>query len=60
MGPKKTIEKYRSIMKSVDVSPEVKQQIIENCAKYSTMKKIKSRKFTVTATKKEEVKDGVV
>lgn len=59
MGPKKTIEKYRSVMKNVDVSPEVKLQIIETCAKYSTFRKIKSRKFTVTAVKKEDVKDGV-
>ena len=49
MGPAKTIEKYRNIIKSVDVSPEVKHQIIENCAKYSTLKKIKSRKFNIVA-----------
>lgn len=59
MGPKKTIEKYRSVMKNVDVSSEVKLQIIETCAKYSTFRKIMSRKFTVTAVKKEDVKDGV-
>lgn len=60
MGPKKTIEKYRSVMKNVDVSPEVKLQIIETCAKYSTFKKIKSKKFTVTAVKKDDVKDGAL
>lgn len=60
MGPKRTIERYRSIMKTVDVSPEIKLQIIENCAKYSTLKRIKSKRFTVTAVKKKEVKDGVI
>lgn len=59
MGPKKSIEKYRSVMKNVNVSPEIKLQIIENCAKYSTFKKIKSKKFTVTAVIKD-VKDGVI
>lgn len=47
-------------MKKVDVSPEVKLQIIENCAKYATFKKIKSKKFTVTAVKKKDVNDGVI
>ena len=60
VGPKKTIEKYRSVMKNVDVSPEVKLQIIETCAKYSTFRKIKSKRFTVTAIKKENVEDGVI
>lgn len=49
MGPAKTTEKYRNIMNCIDVSPEVKHQIIENCAKYSTLKKIKSRKYSIIA-----------
>ena len=60
VGPKRSIEKYRSTMKNIDVSPEIKLQIIENCAKYATFKKIKSKKFTVTAVKKKDIKDGVV
>lgn len=38
-APVKTFDKYRNLMNCVDVSPEVKHQIIENCAKYSTIKK---------------------
>ncbi len=49
MGPSKAIRDYRRIMNSVDVAPEVKHQIIENCAKYSTFRKIKSRKFNIIA-----------
>ena len=49
MRPAKSIDRYRSIMNSIDVSPEVKHQIIENCAKYSTYCKIKSRKFNIVA-----------
>lgn len=60
MGPKKSIEKYRRVMRNIDVSPEVKHQIIETCAKYSTFKKIKSKRFTITAVKKDNVKDGVI
>ena len=49
MGPAESIKNYRRIMNSVDVAPEVKHQIIENCAKYSTFRKIKSRKFNIIA-----------
>lgn len=59
MGPKKAIEKYRKVMNCVDVTPEVRMQIIENCAKYATIKSIRRRKFKVIA-KKSDVTDGAV
>ncbi len=52
MGPSKAIRDYRRIMNSVDVSPEIKHQIIENCAKHSTFLRIKSRKFNIIAVVK--------
>ncbi len=60
MGPAKTIEKYRNIMNSIDVSSEVKHQIIENCAKYSTYKKIKSHRYNVIAVIKPKIEDSSI
>lgn len=54
-----SIKEYRRIMQSVDLSDEAKQRITKNCAKYSTLKKIKMGKFTVTAVKKEKTTDRV-
>lgn len=52
MRPAKAFDKYRNVMNCVDISPEVKHQIIENCAKYSTIKKIRSRRYNVIAVVK--------
>jgi hypothetical protein len=52
MGPARSIKNYKRIMNSVDVAPEVKHQIIENCAKYATFRKIKTRRYNIIAVVK--------
>lgn len=52
-----TIKDYRRVMNSVRLSNEAKQRIAKNCAKYATVKKIKSGNFTVTAVIKEKTPD---
>lgn len=59
METKIMIKKYRDLMKNIDVDPRVEQQIVENCAKYATFKKIKSKKYTITAVL-DKAKDGSV
>lgn len=46
-------------MNCVDVDDAVKQQIIKNCARQSTLQKIKSGKFKVTAVKKDKTADKI-
>ncbi len=48
------INEYKGVMSCVDVEESVKQQIIKNCARYSTLNKIKSGKFKITAVIKEK------
>ena len=48
-------DEYIRVMKKVDVDESVKQQIVRNCARYSTLTKIKAVKFKVTAIKKDGV-----
>lgn len=45
---------YKRIMNCVDVEESVKHQIVKNCARYSTLNKIKGRKFKITAVIKEK------
>lgn len=52
------IERYRNVMSSIDVPQETKLHIIEYCAKHSTYKKIKSRKFSIVTVKKEKEHDN--
>lgn len=53
------IKEYSRIMSQVDISDEAKQRIAKNCARYVTLKKTKSRKFTVTAVIKEKTTDRI-
>ncbi len=46
---------YVRVMQSVAVDELVKLQIIRNCARYSTLKKIKAGKFKLIAVKKDGV-----
>lgn len=56
MKPKNQyLKEYTRVMNSVDIDETAKQQIIKNCARYSTMKKIKSGKFKIIAVKKETI-----
>ena len=53
------IREYSRVMNQVNISKEAKQRIARNCARYTTLKKIKSRKFTVTAVIKEKTSDRI-
>ncbi len=50
----KHLNEYRRVMSYVDIEESAKQQIIKNCARYSTLNKIKSGKFRVVAIIKEK------
>ena len=50
----KHLNEYRRVMGYVDIEESAKQQIIKNCARYSTLNKIKSGKFRVVAIIKEK------
>lgn len=49
-------DEYIRIMSAVDVDDEIKQQIIKNCARRSTLNKIKSGIYKLTAI----IKDSTV
>ncbi len=55
---KKYIENYIRVMNTVDLSSEAKQRIAKNCARYSTLQKIRHGKFVITAVKSEKTTDG--
>lgn len=54
MVPNNNLKVYIRVLNSIDVDPAVKQQIIQNCARRSTLHKIKSSKFKITAVKKDK------
>lgn len=53
MKPSNPISKYVRVMSCINIDEQAKQQIIKNCARYSTMKKIKAGRFKLTAVKKD-------
>ncbi len=48
------LSEYKRVMNSLDISDGAKHQIITTCARYGTLKKIKSGKFRLTAVIKEK------
>lgn len=56
--PKNSVSEYKRVMNCIDIDDAAKQQIIKNCARYSTMKKIKSGRFRIVAVKKEKTADN--
>ena len=50
----KHLSEYKRVMCCVDIEESVKHQIIENCARYSTLNKIKIGKFKIVAVIKEK------
>lgn len=52
--PNNQLKEYKRVMSCVDIDDAVKQQIIKNCARYSTMKKIRAGKYKIVAVKKEK------
>ncbi len=47
------LNEYTRVMSNMCIEDEAKQRIIRNCARYSTLKKIKSGKFRLIAVIKE-------
>lgn len=56
---RKYIDSYVKVMNSVTMSDDAKKCIIRNCARYSTLQKIKSSSYVISANKKEKTTDGV-
>ena len=50
---------YIRVMEKVDVEESVKQQIIRNCARYSTLNKIRAGKYKLIAVKKEKTAEKI-
>ena len=55
---KRYIKSYKRVMNHVDMSEEAKQRIAKNCARYSTLRKIKRGRYVITAQKSEKTTDG--
>lgn len=49
----RALKEYVRVMNCIDIDEEAKKRIVKNCARYSTVKKIKSGKFKIIAVKKE-------
>ena len=56
---RKYIDSYVKVMNSVTMSDDAKKCIIRNCARYSTLQKIKNSSYVISANKKEKTTDGV-
>ncbi len=54
MRPNNLLKEYKRVMCCLDINDAVKQQIIKNCARYSTIKKIRAGKYKIIAIKKEK------
>ncbi len=59
MRPDNYINEYRRVMNCVDIDETVKRQIITNCARYSTMKKIRAGKNKIIAVIKEKTTENI-
>ncbi len=55
---RKYIDTYVSVMKEIELSDEAKQRICKNCARYSTLHKIKNGRYVLTASRKEKTTDN--
>lgn len=56
MKPNNYRDEYIRIMSEIDVEDAVKQQIIKNCARRSTLNKIRCGIYKITAV----IKDSIV
>lgn len=59
MKPNSQLNEFKRVMNCVDVENTVKQRIIKNCARYSTMKKLRSGKYRIIAVKKEKTSNNI-
>lgn len=53
MTKKQAVREYVRIMSCIDIDEDAKKRIINNCARYGTVKKIRTGKFKIVETKKE-------
>lgn len=54
MTKKQAVREYVRIMSCIDIDEEAKKEIIRNCARYGTVKKIKTGRFKAVAAKKRK------
>ncbi len=59
MKPNSRISEFKRVINCVDIEDSAKQRIIKNCARYSTMKKLRSGKYRVIAVKKESSSETI-
>lgn len=59
MKPKNQLKEYARVMNCIDVDVSVKQRIIRDCARYSTLKKIRAGKYKIIAVKKENSPENI-
>ena len=59
MKPNNQLKEYIRVMNSVDVDDVVKQKIINNCARYSTLNKIRGGKYKLIAVIKEKTAEKI-
>ncbi len=59
LRPNNGLKEYIRVMNSVDIDDAVKVQIIKNCARHSTLHKIKLGKFKITVVKKDKTADEI-
>ncbi len=52
-------QEFIRVMSCIDVEESVKQQIIHNCARYGTLKKIRAGKYKLIAVKKDRAVEEV-
>lgn len=43
----KALKEYRRVMKTVDLPQDSRERIINYCAKYSTVKKLRNNRFVI-------------
>ncbi len=55
---RKYIDNYVRAMKEIGLSDEAKSRICKNCARYSTLRRIKNGRFVITANRKEKTSDN--
>ena len=48
------LKEYKRVVNGIAIDGIAKHRIIQNCARYSTLKKIRSGKFKITAVIKEK------
>lgn len=59
MKPNNNIKEYIRVLSCVNIDDETKHHIAQNCARRSTLQKIRSGKFKIVAVKKENTVEKI-